>query len=174
MLFHWWFIMKLYNVVQIWAGLFVCKQVTVCPGHIWTTLYIFSVVSYEMTLVLILWLTTANMSTFKFTKSVKQWILFLRVLTIRRVDMVKSLSWLRYGMDVWGIVIHFEESWLIFWQEPSEALGEGEGGNIQPLIRQVLGVFSSIRDTAHAFSSNVEFQNEWSCVSAYPYTLLCA
>jgi hypothetical protein len=26
-------------VVQIWPGLFVCKQVTVCPGHIWTTLY---------------------------------------------------------------------------------------------------------------------------------------
>jgi hypothetical protein len=32
---HW------YKVVQIWPGLFVCKQVTVCPGHIWTTLYIF-------------------------------------------------------------------------------------------------------------------------------------
>ena len=29
-----------YKVVQIWPGLFVCKQVTVCPGHIWTTLYI--------------------------------------------------------------------------------------------------------------------------------------
>jgi hypothetical protein len=28
-----------YKVVQIWSGLFVCKQVTVCPGHIWTTLY---------------------------------------------------------------------------------------------------------------------------------------
>jgi hypothetical protein len=27
-------------VVQIWPGLFVCKQVTVCPGHIWTTLYV--------------------------------------------------------------------------------------------------------------------------------------
>jgi hypothetical protein len=27
-------------VVQIWPGLFVCKQVTVCPGHIWTTWYI--------------------------------------------------------------------------------------------------------------------------------------
>jgi hypothetical protein len=27
-------------VVQIWPGRFVCKQVTVCPGHIWTTLYI--------------------------------------------------------------------------------------------------------------------------------------
>jgi hypothetical protein len=26
-------------VVQIWLGLFVCKQVTVCPGRIWTTLY---------------------------------------------------------------------------------------------------------------------------------------
>jgi hypothetical protein len=26
-------------VVQIWPGLIVCKQVTVCPGHIWTTLY---------------------------------------------------------------------------------------------------------------------------------------
>jgi hypothetical protein len=26
-------------VVQIWPGRFVCKQVTVCPGHIWTTLY---------------------------------------------------------------------------------------------------------------------------------------
>jgi hypothetical protein len=26
------------RVVQIWPGLFVCKQVTVCPGHIWTTL----------------------------------------------------------------------------------------------------------------------------------------
>jgi hypothetical protein len=29
----------MYKVVQIWPGLFVCKQVTVCPGHIWTTLY---------------------------------------------------------------------------------------------------------------------------------------
>jgi hypothetical protein len=34
------FIAKIeYKVVQIWPGLFVCKQVTVCPGHIWTTLY---------------------------------------------------------------------------------------------------------------------------------------
>ena len=30
----------MYKVVQIWPGLFVCKQVTVCPGHIWTTLYV--------------------------------------------------------------------------------------------------------------------------------------
>ena len=30
---------SVYKVVQIWPGLFVCKQVTVCPGHIWTTLY---------------------------------------------------------------------------------------------------------------------------------------
>jgi hypothetical protein len=30
---------EIYKVVQIWPGLFVCKQVTVCPGHIWTTLY---------------------------------------------------------------------------------------------------------------------------------------
>jgi hypothetical protein len=29
-----------YKVVQIWPGLLVCKQVTVCPGHIWTTLYL--------------------------------------------------------------------------------------------------------------------------------------
>jgi hypothetical protein len=29
----------LYKVVQIWPGRFVCKQVTVCPDHIWTTLY---------------------------------------------------------------------------------------------------------------------------------------
>jgi hypothetical protein len=29
---------KTYKVVQIWPGRFVCKQVTVCPGHIWTTL----------------------------------------------------------------------------------------------------------------------------------------
>jgi hypothetical protein len=28
-----------YKVVQIWPGLIVCKLVTVCPGHIWTTLY---------------------------------------------------------------------------------------------------------------------------------------
>jgi hypothetical protein len=28
-----------YKVVQIWPGQFVCKQVTVRPGHIWTTLY---------------------------------------------------------------------------------------------------------------------------------------
>ena len=31
-----------YKVVQIWPGRFACKQVTVCPGHIWTTLYIIS------------------------------------------------------------------------------------------------------------------------------------
>jgi hypothetical protein len=30
----------IYKVVQIWPGLFVCKQVTVCPGHIWTILYL--------------------------------------------------------------------------------------------------------------------------------------
>jgi hypothetical protein len=29
----------MYKVVQIWPGLFVCKHVTVYPGHIWTTLY---------------------------------------------------------------------------------------------------------------------------------------
>ena len=29
-----------YKVLQIWPGLFVGKQVTVCPGHIWTTLYV--------------------------------------------------------------------------------------------------------------------------------------
>jgi hypothetical protein len=28
-----------YKVVQIWPGRFVCKQVTVFPGHIWTALY---------------------------------------------------------------------------------------------------------------------------------------
>jgi hypothetical protein len=33
------FLTFLYKVVQIWQGLFVCKQVTVCPGHIWTTSY---------------------------------------------------------------------------------------------------------------------------------------
>jgi hypothetical protein len=30
---------KIYKVVQIWPGLIVRKQVTVCAGHIWTTLY---------------------------------------------------------------------------------------------------------------------------------------
>jgi hypothetical protein len=34
-----------YKVVQIWQGRFVCKQATVCPGHIWTTLYKFKTVS---------------------------------------------------------------------------------------------------------------------------------
>ena len=29
-----------YKVVQIWPGLTVCKEVTVRPGHIWTTLYV--------------------------------------------------------------------------------------------------------------------------------------
>jgi hypothetical protein len=29
-----------YKVVQIWPGLIVCKQVTVYPGYIWTTLYL--------------------------------------------------------------------------------------------------------------------------------------
>jgi hypothetical protein len=29
-----------YKVVQIWPVLIVYKQVTVCPGHIWTTLYV--------------------------------------------------------------------------------------------------------------------------------------
>jgi hypothetical protein len=28
-----------YKVVQMWPGLIVCILVTVCPGHIWTTLY---------------------------------------------------------------------------------------------------------------------------------------
>ena len=31
---------SMYKVVQIWPGPFVCKQATVCPGHIWTTLYL--------------------------------------------------------------------------------------------------------------------------------------
>jgi hypothetical protein len=31
--------MPIYKVVQIWPGLFVCKHVTVCRGHTWTTLY---------------------------------------------------------------------------------------------------------------------------------------
>jgi hypothetical protein len=31
-----------YKMVQIWQGLIVCRQVTVCPGHIWTILYNFS------------------------------------------------------------------------------------------------------------------------------------
>ena len=35
LVFYW----KIYKVVQIWPGLIVCKLVTVCPGHIWTTLY---------------------------------------------------------------------------------------------------------------------------------------
>jgi hypothetical protein len=35
-----YFVKGSYKVVQIWPGLFVCKQVTVCPGNIWTTLYI--------------------------------------------------------------------------------------------------------------------------------------
>ena len=30
---------QFYKVVQIWPGMIVCKLVTVCPGHIWTTLY---------------------------------------------------------------------------------------------------------------------------------------
>ena len=30
----------IYKVVQIWPGLFVCKQAGYSPGHIWTTLYI--------------------------------------------------------------------------------------------------------------------------------------
>jgi hypothetical protein len=34
------FMLQKYKVVRIWQGLFVFKQVTVCPGHIWTTLYI--------------------------------------------------------------------------------------------------------------------------------------
>jgi hypothetical protein len=32
-------LMWMYKVVRIWLGLIVCKQVTVCLGHIWTTLY---------------------------------------------------------------------------------------------------------------------------------------
>ena len=37
---------SMYKVVQIWPGRSVCKQVTVCPGHIWTTLYIAWLVSF--------------------------------------------------------------------------------------------------------------------------------
>jgi hypothetical protein len=33
------FLLLIYKVVQIWPGLILCKQVTVCPGHIWTTLF---------------------------------------------------------------------------------------------------------------------------------------
>jgi small-conductance mechanosensitive channel len=31
----------MYKVVQIWPALIVCKQVTVCPGRIWITLYFY-------------------------------------------------------------------------------------------------------------------------------------
>ena len=34
-------------MVQIWPGRFVCKQVTVCPGHIWTTLYLFNISAFN-------------------------------------------------------------------------------------------------------------------------------
>jgi hypothetical protein len=34
------FYIHIYKVVQIWPEIFVCKQVTVCPGHTWTTLYV--------------------------------------------------------------------------------------------------------------------------------------
>jgi hypothetical protein len=37
---HKMFFFCMYRVVQIWPGRLVCKQVTVCPSHIWTTLYI--------------------------------------------------------------------------------------------------------------------------------------
>jgi hypothetical protein len=50
-----------YKVVQIWPGLFVCKQVTVCPGHIWTTLYIILFLIYITRQVTdISWPQTAN------------------------------------------------------------------------------------------------------------------
>jgi hypothetical protein len=35
-----WSYVYRYKVVYIWPVLIVCKLVTVCPGHIWTTLYI--------------------------------------------------------------------------------------------------------------------------------------
>jgi hypothetical protein len=46
-LYHLWYLFRMlhyrwshkYKVVQIWPGMTVCKQVTVCPGRIWTTLY---------------------------------------------------------------------------------------------------------------------------------------
>jgi hypothetical protein len=41
-----------YKVVQIWPGLIVCKQVTVCPSHIWTTLYFRFLTSYHRQLIL--------------------------------------------------------------------------------------------------------------------------
>jgi hypothetical protein len=37
----------MYKVVQIWPGLIVCKQVTVCPGHILTTLYVRNAAVYK-------------------------------------------------------------------------------------------------------------------------------
>jgi hypothetical protein len=37
---------EMYKVVQIWPGLIVCKQATVCPGHIWTTLYVQEIVRW--------------------------------------------------------------------------------------------------------------------------------
>jgi hypothetical protein len=40
-------LLYIYKVVQIWPGLIVCKLVTVCPGHIWTTLYTSSVKKYS-------------------------------------------------------------------------------------------------------------------------------
>jgi hypothetical protein len=37
---EWWFVESQYvQGGSNMKGLFVCKQVTVCPGHIWTTLY---------------------------------------------------------------------------------------------------------------------------------------
>jgi hypothetical protein len=46
---YWIWHFSMYKVVQIWLGLFVCKQVTVCPGHIWTTLYYIQQLTFLMT-----------------------------------------------------------------------------------------------------------------------------
>jgi hypothetical protein len=56
-----------YKVVQIWPGLIVCKEVTVCPGHIWTTLYIGDTRSLSLccwSLLCFVWLITNALACF--------------------------------------------------------------------------------------------------------------
>jgi hypothetical protein len=64
--------LKFYKVVQIWPGRFVCKQVTVFPGHIWTTLYLTWNSSVWEDMCVCMLVCPYHWYKFEFTISVKQ------------------------------------------------------------------------------------------------------
>ena len=90
-----------YKVVQIWPGLFVCKQVTVCPSHIWTTMYmLYDMIWYDI------------------------WYDICYIYDIR-YDMVWYDMWYYMWYDVWYDMIWYG----MIWQNLLPEVGFPPGGS---------------------------------------------